>query len=178
MGGRATSVASLCLIYAGYAGAEVMLGRKLRSNVFYEQSGYRLSTGLHELAQHAFPALVRRPPGKPAPPKDPETWSPEALALSKSLLQRRVTAQDGRRHRAAPPVAGLRSALESPVVAQQRPGACIRRAHGSRARWASNDHTLVQFCNAKERGVFSLAFVLGRVRGAVEQELQIAAARA
>ncbi|MEX2287409.1 MAG: VIT domain-containing protein [Planctomycetaceae bacterium] len=117
-----------------------------------------------------FPALSPAP-GKPVPPKDPETWSPEALALSKSLLQAEVLRkmQGGvelrRQHAGFDPHWNRRSSHRSDL-ALYSPTAWLTRPLGP------DDHTLVQFCNTKERGIFSLAFLLGRVRASVEQDLK------
>ena len=118
-----------------------------------------------------FPPLASAP-GKPVPPpKDPETWTPEALALAKSLLRtdallklqggielRRVTESFDPRWN--------RRASRNSDLAMYAPSAWLTRPTDL------TDHTVINYCNAKERGVFSLAFLLGRVRASVEQELK------
>ncbi len=118
-----------------------------------------------------FPPLAAAP-GKPAPPaKNPETWSPEAIALAKSLLRTeallkleggiellRVTETFDPRWN--------RRASRNSDLALYAPSAWLTRPTDS------NDHTVVEYCDAKERGVFSLAFLLGRVRASVELELK------
>ena len=118
-----------------------------------------------------FPALAAVP-GKAMPPKlDLDAWSPEAIALSKSLLRvdsllkldggielKHVTDQlDPRWMRRASRSSGL--ALYSPSAWLTRP-------------LNPTTQTVIEFCDTKERGVFSLAFGQGRVRASVEQELK------
>ncbi len=117
-----------------------------------------------------FPALLARP-GKAAPAlPDPEGWSPEALALSRSLLRvdalselpgglelkRTVDAFDPRWQR--------QSAKNTDLVLYS-PTAWLTRTLDL------DEQTVVNYATAQERGVFSLAMLLGRVRSSAASEL-------
>jgi Vault protein inter-alpha-trypsin domain/von Willebrand factor type A domain len=109
-----------------------------------------------------FPALPRAPRNAPAT-KNPRPWPAEAVALSKSLLRAeslrkltggveiRRTAEwfDPRWNRRTGRTSDL--ALVSPTAWLTRP-------------LDAGGHTLVNYCNANERGVFSLALLLGQTR--------------
>ncbi len=116
-----------------------------------------------------FPALPARP-GKAAPAlPDPEGWSPEALALSRSLLRvdalsklpgglelkRTVDSFDPRWKR--------QSAKNTDLVLYSPTGWLTRTLD-------LDEQTIVNYATAKERGVFSLALLLGRVRSSAESE--------
>ncbi len=117
-----------------------------------------------------FPALPARP-GKAAPAlPDPEGWSPEALALSRSLLRvdalaklpgglelkRTVDSFDPRWKR--------QSAKNTDLVLYSPTGWLTRTLD-------LDDQTVVHYATAQERGVFSLALLLGRVRSSAASEL-------
>ncbi len=117
-----------------------------------------------------FPTVP--PPAREAakPPKPSDTWSPEAIALAKSLLRteslkkldggidvREVTETfDPRWNRRSSHHANL--ALNSPK-------AWLTRTLNLDAQ------TIVNFCDAKERGAFSLSLLLGRVRKSIDRDL-------
>ncbi|MBC7816780.1 MAG: hypothetical protein IAG10_07825, partial [Planctomycetaceae bacterium] len=117
-----------------------------------------------------FPALAP-PPSKVAPVKESETWSPEAIALSKSLLRMEsLWKLDGgvelRRVSEGFDVRWNRRASRNSDLALYSPSGWLTRPLDL------TDQTVIQFCDGKERGVLSLAFLLGRVRASVEQELK------
>ncbi|MEK6258550.1 MAG: VIT domain-containing protein [Planctomycetota bacterium] len=116
-----------------------------------------------------FPALPARP-GKAAPAlPDPEGWSPQALALSRSLLRvdalsklpgglelkRTVDSFDPRWKR--------QSAKNTDLVLYSPTGWLTRTLD-------LDEQTIVNYATAQERGVFSLALLLGRVRSSAESE--------
>ncbi len=118
-----------------------------------------------------FPSLEPTPAKRPKNTKDPETWSPESIRLVKSLLRtesllkleggielrRRVETFDPRWNRST----GRRIDL-----ALYSPTAWLTTAHNPR------EQTLVNYCDSNERGIYSLAFLLGRSRASVATELQ------
>ncbi len=117
-----------------------------------------------------FPTLAAAP-GKVVPVKQTENWSAEAIALSKSLLRTdSLLKLDGgielRRVYDGFDVRWKRRASRSSDLVLYSPSGWLTRPTGL------TDQTVIQFCDAKERGVFSLAFLLGRVRASVEQELK------
>ncbi|MDB5385309.1 MAG: Vault protein inter-alpha-trypsin, partial [Planctomycetaceae bacterium] len=110
-----------------------------------------------------FPALAAAPLEAPVAVKAPESWSPEALAVSRSLLR-----IDSLRK--------LEGGLELRRVAETFDPRWNRREskntdlvlYSPRA-WLTRTlnpgtNVIVDYCLAKERGVFSLALLLGRVR--------------
>lgn len=112
-----------------------------------------------------FPALPRAAtPAKE--PVDTQTWSAEALAVSRTLLRIESLKK-------------LDGGLELQRTTDQFDPTWKRRSSHSRdlvlyspAAWLTrslnlNDQTLVNYGNAHERGVFSLAFLLGRKRPSV-----------
>lgn len=124
------------------------------------------STWLNNL----FPTLPPRP-GKPAPAlPDPEGWSPESLALSRSLL--RVEA-----------LSKMSGGLElKRTVDSFDPRWKRQSAHNtdlvlySPTSWLTrtldtDEQTIIHFATPKDRGAFSLALLLGRVRTSVASEL-------
>ncbi len=117
-----------------------------------------------------FPALPARPrQAAPALP-DPEGWSPEALALSRSLLRvdalsklpgglelkRTVDSFDPRWKR--------QSAKNTDLVLYSPTGWLTRTLD-------LDEQTVVHYATAQERGVFSLALLLGRSRSSSASEL-------
>ncbi len=117
-----------------------------------------------------FPALAAAP-GKAAPVKQPETWPPEAIALSKSLLRTESLLKldrgiELRRVSDGFDVRWKRRASRNSDLVLYSPSGWLTRPLDL------NDQTVIQFCDAKERGVYSLAFLLGQVRASVDQELK------
>ena len=121
---------------------------------------------LHTLFPGVNPA-----PSKTVPAKVTQTWSPEAIALSKSLQRtesllkmdggielRRVTEHFDPRWK-------RRLSRDSDLTLYS-PSAWLRRTLDL------TDQTQIDFCDAKERGAYSLSFLLGQVRASVEQELK------
>jgi hypothetical protein len=108
---------------------------------------------------------------KPAAIKEPETWSPEAIALTKSLLRTESLLKLAggielkRTTDYLDPHWQRRSSRSSDLVLYS-PTAWVTRNLDPRQQ------TLVNFCNPTERGVYSLAFLLGRVRASAEHELR------
>lgn len=120
---------------------------------------------LHNL----FPALAARP-GKVAPLPDPKGWSPEAIAVSRSLLRVEAFAQlpGGLEMRRTvdsfEPRWQRRSARNTDLVLYSPTGWLTRTLD-------SDEQTVVNYATAAERGVFSLALMLGRSRSLAEGEL-------
>ena len=117
-----------------------------------------------------FPALEPAP-GKAVPVKQTEAWSPDAIAVSKSLLRTDSLLKlnggiELRRVYDGFDVRWKRRSSRSSDLVLYSPSGWLTRPTGL------TDQTVIQFCDAKERGVFSLAFLLGRVRASVEQELR------
>ncbi|MBI5759842.1 MAG: hypothetical protein HZA46_15090 [Planctomycetales bacterium] len=118
-----------------------------------------------------FPTLDG-PPGKPAPAlKDPEGWSPEALALSRSLLRMDALLKleggiELRRVSETFDTTWNRRSSHNSDLALYSPTAWLTRTLDA------DDHTVVSYCNAQDRGVFSLSMLLGRTRASVAQELK------
>jgi hypothetical protein len=117
-----------------------------------------------------FPPLAA-PPGKPAPAKTPEGWTPEAIALAKSLLRTESLWK-------------MNGGIEVRRVADTFDPRWDRRSSHNQdlvlyspSAWLTRtldpeDHTIVEYCDAERRGAFSRAFLLGRERASLEQELQ------
>ncbi|HZZ27728.1 MAG TPA: VIT domain-containing protein [Pirellulales bacterium] len=117
-----------------------------------------------------FPALAA-PPVKPAPEKEPEGWSADAIALSKSLLRtdslakltggiemvRTTDSFDPRWSRHIGQTSDL--VLYSPTAWLMR-------------SLDPSSHIIVNYCDEKERLVFSQALLLGRTRKSIERELK------
>ena len=118
-----------------------------------------------------FPALDG-PPGKTGPAlRDPESWSPEALALSRSLLRLdALLKMEGgielRRTSETFDTTWNRRSSRNSDLALYSPKAWLTRTLDA------DDHTLVSYCNAQERSVFSQSMLLGRTRASVAQELK------
>jgi tetratricopeptide (TPR) repeat protein len=112
------------------------------------------------------------PPLPPAPRKQPpvkSSWPKEARELAQSLLRtERLAKQRGGIEvlRQMETFDAHRSRLtqRSQVLELVAPGTWLTRAEGDRSA------TLVNWCDGRERGVFSLAFQLGRVRAAAPDE--------
>jgi tetratricopeptide (TPR) repeat protein len=163
---------------ARYSSVDLAVLRRLDGfGGFGRRSGGRVTRGWEESANYTawvntlFPALAA-PPSKIVPPaKQPKDWSPEAIALSKSLLR-----LDSLRK--------LDGGIEVRRSSEQTDPRWKRRTSGRRelalyspTGWLTrplnlDEQTIVNFCDAKERGVFSAAFLLGRLRESVAQEQQ------
>ncbi len=118
-----------------------------------------------------FPALAPPPPKTIPPRKRPKTWPPEALALADSLLRTESLWK-------------LKGGVELRRVSEGFDPRWKRRSSHSSdlvlyapTAWLTRSldldvQTLVEYCNAKERGVYSLALLLGRSRASAAQELK------
>ncbi len=117
-----------------------------------------------------FPQLAG-PPSKQLPQKPSETWTADAIALAKSLLRtdalrkldggieiRRVTETFDPRWK--------RQTSRNGDLGLYSPSAWLTRSLN-----AESD-TIVDYCDAKERGVFSLGLLLGRTRKSIDRDLQ------
>ena len=144
--------------------------------------GKRLSSGLYRRTPPGYypnytswlsslvPQLAGRP-GKPhVSPTDPETWSAEALALSKSLSRLESL------HKLAGGIE-LNTTSETFDPNWNRTSSrSSNRALYAPTGWLTkplnpNEQTIINYCDKKERGVFSLAFLLGQTRPASERDL-------
>ncbi|MEJ7590067.1 MAG: VIT domain-containing protein [Planctomycetaceae bacterium] len=119
-----------------------------------------------------FPTLSRAPAIKASEPvKDPERWSPEAIALAKSLLRTEsLQALDGG-------IEMLRDTEHLDPRWNRSSGRSIDQVLYSPTAWLTQgsnigEQTLVNYCDANERSVYSRAFRLGRSRAAVASELK------
>lgn len=117
-----------------------------------------------------FPALARRPvPSEP--PALPETWSAEAIELSKSLLRAESlkTFEGGIELRRVAdhfdPRWNRRVSRDSDLVLYSSAGWVTRSLN-------RNVQTIVNYCIPQQRGVYSLSFLLGRHRPADERDLE------
>ncbi|MEI8381847.1 MAG: VIT domain-containing protein [Planctomycetota bacterium] len=117
-----------------------------------------------------FPHLERQPAVRLPLVKTKNTWSPEAIALSNSLLRTdslkklAVGFVLSRTSESFDPAWNRRSARNTDLVLY------------SPTQWMSKSgdagaETVVNFCGGKERGVYSLAFLLGRKRPQVDADL-------
>ena len=116
-----------------------------------------------------FPA-VPPPAREPLPTKPSENWSAEAIALSKSLLRTESLKK-------------LDGGIELRTVSESFDPRWSRRtsrhaglALDSTASWLTRTldldaQTVINYCNAKERGAYSLALLLGRTRKSVDRDL-------
>jgi tetratricopeptide (TPR) repeat protein len=129
---------------------------------------YNPTPDYHAWLHLLFPHLPPEPV-VPLPRQKPATWTAEAIALSQSLLRneslkaltggielRRVNEQfDPRWNR--------KSAHNSDLVLYSPTGWLTRPFN-------RDQQTIVQYSNSDERGAFSLAFLLGRLRASVKQD--------
>ena len=141
-----------------------------RRNEYYE-GGY----GYHQpdyifWINSLFPVLS--PPHEPIePPADPEGWSPEAIALAKSLLRiESLQARDGG-------IDMLRDTEQLHPRWNRSSGRSIDQVLYSPTAWLTQgknigEQTLMNYCDANERIVYSRAFRLGRRRASVASELR------
>ena len=118
-----------------------------------------------------FPGLSSPKPSDSPVMKDPESWSPEAIAVSQSLLRSEALSKiDGgielRRQVDYLDPRWNRSSGRRMDLTLYSPESWLTRTINP------DDQTLVQFSNSKERGVYSLSFMLGRTRRAVATDLK------
>ena len=116
-----------------------------------------------------FPGLAAIPT-EPTDEEPQEPWPAEAKKLAESLLRNeQLAALDGglkierRTESFEPRLKNLNSRSE--MLALVSPGAWLIRSGGDASQ------TLVAWCNGQQRGVFSEAFQLGRVRTSAKQDL-------
>jgi Flp pilus assembly protein TadD len=134
-----------------------------RYNHYYEQSP-DYTSWLTTL----FPTVPAA--AKPGPaPKDPD-WPAEAIALSKSLLRLEwATKLEGLELRRVTdtfdPNWGNRRSSHNSDLALYSPQAWLNRTLDL------DDHCLIEFANDKERGTYSRALLLGRIRKSTKQDL-------
>ena len=141
----------------------------LSSNIGrYDHQGYQQDTT--RWLRDLFPTLPDRPRKPPKMLPDPEGWSPELLALSRSLLRaeglskleggielkRVVVSTDPRWKR--------QSARNSDLVLYS-PQSWLTRTLDL------DQQTVINYATADERGAFSLAYLLGQVRKSHASEL-------
>ena len=131
----------------------------------YEYESVNYFTWFHKL----FPALA--PATKPTERAvEPETWSAEAIAVAKSLLRTESLRKlDGGIELARvvdqlDPRWNRRSSRRTDLVLYSPTGWLTRPLN-------RNEQTIVNYATPQERGVYSLAFLLGRKRAAVEADL-------
>ena len=142
----------------------VSLGRKL-SYAQQQQPDYM--SWINTL----FTSLESKPAKRPQNAKVPEAWSPESVQLAKSLLRtepllklnggielrRRVETFDPRWNR---------STGRNIDLALYSPTAWLTTARNPQQQ------SLVNYCDSNERGVYTMAFLLGRNRASVASELK------
>ena len=155
--------------FLSITGGLVFNGRmqmKAMADGYYQIERPDTSSWLNNL----FPALQLRPGKTPAALPDPEGWSLEALALSRSLLRVDALSQmpDGLELKRT--VDGFdqrwkrQSSHDTDLVLYSPMGWLTRTLD-------LDEQTLVNYTTGKERGVFSLSLLLGRVRASVPAEL-------
>ena len=146
-----------------YTIAKPVYARGFRSPYWYNQPDY--TAWLNTL----FPGLPEPAP-KPTPPKISDGWSADARALVKSLLrtdalQKLAGGLELRRtDDNFDPRWNRRSAHHTSLVLYS-PKAWLTRPMDL------DGQTVVNYCNDHERGVYSLALLLGRTRKSVERDL-------
>ena len=117
-----------------------------------------------------FPGLAAPDRTQVPPKKEPENWSPEAIALAKTLLRiESLKKLDGgielrTTSEGFDPRWNRRTSRHSDL-AFYSPTAWLTRSLDLDA------HTIVNYYNAKERGVFSLSMLLGRTRKSIDRDL-------
>lgn len=119
----------------------------------------------------AFPAIFPHLPGAPQPerPLKPETWSPEAIALSNSLLRTTALAQqkgglEVRWNTASFDPRWQRQSGQQREMALVSPQAWLART------LMPGVDVVVNFCRDKDRGVFSSMLQLGQQRTATDTD--------
>lgn len=118
-----------------------------------------------------FPALDPPPRLQPTSTKAPENWTAEAVALSKSLLRLDSLLQS---------TGGIELQRQTQTFDprwQRSLGRNQETILYSPDRWLTRgmnvtEQTVVNYCNDKDRGAFSLGFLLGRTRPAVPADLK------
>ncbi len=136
-----------------------------RANGYYNGAEY-----VNWISQ-LFPEL----PGTAPPQKSAvkTTWSDEAIEIAKSLLQKEA-------------LSGLTTSLEVRTVAeifdarwsgrkttQSSTIELIAKDRWLRSSVSAPTQSIVQWCDAEERGVFGKGFILGRVRESKPEELKV-----
>ena len=117
-----------------------------------------------------FPGLAS-PAAKPTPQKDMEGWSAEAVALSKSLLRTEALLK------LTGGVEVVRADNSFDPRWQRKTGHSSSLALYSPTAWLTRPldpagHTVVNYCDEKQRAVFSLALLLGRTRKSIDRDLK------
>lgn len=117
-----------------------------------------------------FPSVAPRPPARVPAVKDPESWSPEALSIAKSLLRTESLRklQGGlelRREMLTFDAHWNRTTGRSIDFVLYSPTGWLTRSFNPR------EQTIVNYCDGTDRGVFSLAFLLGQNRASVASDL-------
>ncbi|MHC4400407.1 MAG: VIT domain-containing protein [Planctomycetota bacterium] len=163
--------------YAGYAGDLLMMGnlRKREAVVFAgvqpagPQRAPSYSQEYTRWLGTLFPHLPPAPSAeRPKPPKKP--WPAEARRLAQGLLRTKQLASiqglaiDRRTESFEARLNDLRS--RSRLLMLVSPRSWLTRSEGDVSQ------TTVHWCNGKERGVFSKAFQLGRVRSSEPTDLK------
>jgi Flp pilus assembly protein TadD len=117
-----------------------------------------------------FPSLLPPDRTQPPPKKSREGWSPEVIELARSLL--RIEA-----------LKKLDGGIELRTMSDTFDPRWNRRTSHHRdlslyspTAWLTrsldtNTNTIINYCDKQERGVFSLALLLGRVRKSIERDL-------
>ncbi|HEY2838882.1 MAG TPA: VIT domain-containing protein, partial [Pirellulales bacterium] len=119
---------------------------------------------------NAIAPVLSPPAGRETPPKDSPRWSPEALALAKSLLRAESLARMNggielrRTVTSIDPVWNRRSTRPAELVLYS-PGAWLTRSLDA------SQECVVNFCDVNDRGVYSRTTSLGRIRRAFQRDL-------
>ena len=133
--------------------------------------GYQPSPDYTSWVNTLFPGLSPAPQDVMAKSIEATGWTAEAIALSKSLLRSEsLQAMDGG-------INLLRDIESFDSRWERSTRRTIEQMLYSPTAWVTrgqnpDEQTLVNFCNATERGVYSLAFGLGRIRKSVATELK------
>ena len=167
--GRGSSLSRRGMGGGGYGGAYWNGG--FSGSDFFAFAGTQQSQPAYTSWLYTLFPAVNPAPRKTVPAKVSQAWPPEAIALSKSLQRtesllkldggielRRVTDRFDPRWK-------QRLSRDSDLLLYS-PSAWLHRTLDLA------DQTLIEFCDAKERGVYSLSFLLGQVRASVDQELK------
>jgi predicted Zn-dependent protease len=141
----------------------------LRSSLLGRPMGYGQQVDYTAWLNTLFPALSA-PAAKAEPGKDPADWPAAAIALSKSLSRAEALRKmEGgialRRTWDTFDPRWKRRSSHNTELTLYAPTAWLKRTLDL------DDHTLVEYCDAKERGTYSLALLLGRTRASVPFEL-------
>ena len=103
-------------------------------------------------------------------PKPPESWSPEAIALAKSLLRTESLKKldggiDVRTLTETFDPRWNRRTSRHTTLTLYSPKAWLTRT------FDLDTQTIVNYCDSKERGAYSLSLLLGRVRKSIDRDL-------